>query len=286
MSGHSHHVELSPLPELPDSHGQEEGLSSAFAKIGVVGLVLLFVAVAATGVFGFPKAPEITVVHSVTGEEEPAEHHATPHGKKGPVSLHAAPRESSEVVAARVKRKLQFQQAFLKKAETPGAPGFPVAPQGEASTDPHLSGAHPSIEAPERSAAEAAKIFAKLEAQKEVSASELLNALNSAVISFKPGSSDLDSQSLELLKQAAKFIKKGPKDVRLEISGHTDATGDLTKNIGLSLKRATTVRNTLLGLGCRAGMFSATGLGDTKPIADNGTAEGRAKNRRMEFRLL
>jgi outer membrane protein OmpA-like peptidoglycan-associated protein len=71
----------------------------------------------------------------------------------------------------------------------------------------------------------------------------------------------------------------------LGIEGHTDNTGDKTKNLTLSQKRADAVKNYLVKKGIDASRLTAKGFGDTVPVADNKTADGRAKNRRVEFKV-
>jgi OOP family OmpA-OmpF porin len=75
-------------------------------------------------------------------------------------------------------------------------------------------------------------------------------------------------------------------DVRVEVAGHTDVTGVRELNLALSLARANVVRNQLVNLGIDVGRLETAGYGPDRPIADNDTAEGRARNRRVEFRIL
>jgi OOP family OmpA-OmpF porin len=88
----------------------------------------------------------------------------------------------------------------------------------------------------------------------------------------------------QLLDEVVEISKLCP-DVAVEVSGHTDAVGDKDYNIGLSERRADAVVSYLTGAGIDAGRLSAVGLGFSQPIADNSTEEGRAQNRRIEFRV-
>ncbi|MGE5320847.1 MAG: OmpA family protein [Hyphomicrobiaceae bacterium] len=72
-------------------------------------------------------------------------------------------------------------------------------------------------------------------------------------------------------------------DVKVEVAGHTDSIGTEEYNMGLSLRRANAVRNWLVGKGVAADRLIVKGYGETMPIADNKTAEGRFKNRRVEL---
>ena len=73
-------------------------------------------------------------------------------------------------------------------------------------------------------------------------------------------------------------------DVAVEVSGHSDAVGDKDYNIGLSERRAQAVVAYLVSQGMDENRLTAVGLGFSQPIADNSTEEGRAMNRRIEFR--
>jgi len=71
--------------------------------------------------------------------------------------------------------------------------------------------------------------------------------------------------------------------VQVEISGHTDSVGSEEYNQALSLRRAQAVKNWLVQKGIAANRMKTVGKGENEPVASNDTAEGRAKNRRIEF---
>ncbi|NKF20784.1 OmpA family protein [Solimonas marina] len=103
-------------------------------------------------------------------------------------------------------------------------------------------------------------------------------------INFEFDSSRLKSSSkLELDKIAAGL--KGQPTMGLMIEGHTDATGPDAYNMKLSKARANAARDYLISQGIEASRLEATGFGETKPIATNKTKEGRAENRRVEFKV-
>jgi outer membrane protein OmpA-like peptidoglycan-associated protein len=80
----------------------------------------------------------------------------------------------------------------------------------------------------------------------------------------------------------AKAVKdQGFKAIIVE--GHTDSVGRAADNETLSLKRAESVRTHLVSQGIPSDKIRATGLGSSRPVADNGTADGRANNRRVEI---
>lgn len=117
-------------------------------------------------------------------------------------------------------------------------------------------------------------------------AADLVKALNLMTIHFETGSAAISADSLDLLKEAAAAIKNAPAGTRVDIGGHTDNTGDAVANLKLSDERANAVRSKLVELGVDAGSLRAKGYGDTRPVADNATEEGRARNRRMEFSVV
>ena len=103
-------------------------------------------------------------------------------------------------------------------------------------------------------------------------------------IFFDFGKSDLLHYSFPELNRLAKLLKK--MDLTVEISGHTDDVGSDEVNNKLSQQRADAVRNFLVKQGCNADKILAKGYGKTKPLADNKTERGRAKNRRVEMKVI
>lgn len=101
-------------------------------------------------------------------------------------------------------------------------------------------------------------------------------------VQFESGKNSLKAGSSESLDKVAQLLKENP-DLKLEIQGHTDNTGNSAFNYRLSEKRANAVKAYLIESGIAVSRLSAKGYGPSKPIADNGTIEGRAKNRRVEF---
>ncbi|MBT8072380.1 MAG: OmpA family protein, partial [Xanthomonadales bacterium] len=71
---------------------------------------------------------------------------------------------------------------------------------------------------------------------------------------------------------------------KVEVAGHTDSQGSAEYNLGLSERRAQAVADYLIANGANAGNITVKGYGESNPVADNGTKEGRAANRRVELR--
>ena len=95
----------------------------------------------------------------------------------------------------------------------------------------------------------------------------------------------ITKESREVLQKAIATLKSHP-NLKVEIQGHTDNRGNDAYNKKLSQKRANTIRNSLIKAGIASSRLTAVGYGESKPIATNSTAEGRAKNRRIEFKIL
>jgi OOP family OmpA-OmpF porin len=86
----------------------------------------------------------------------------------------------------------------------------------------------------------------------------------------------------EMIDQAVKVMKQKP-DLKVSVEGHTDSIGSDAYNLKLSQRRAMAVRDYLVSQGIEATRITVVGFGESKPIADNKTEEGRAENRRVEI---
>lgn len=95
---------------------------------------------------------------------------------------------------------------------------------------------------------------------------------------------NLKPESVSELQRLVKLLKQNPS-IKIEIGGHTDNTGTREYNVVLSENRAKAVYNYLVDAGIDSSRLSYRGYADTIPIADNRTAEGRAENRRTEFKI-
>lgn len=117
------------------------------------------------------------------------------------------------------------------------------------------------------------------------SAGDLVGALNLSIINFATASADIPEPNLAVLRAAAALLKRLPPGAVIEISGYTDNTGADEVNIPLSQRRAAAVRSTLVDEGVDPAELLAKGYGSANPVAPNDTAEGRFRNRRIEYRV-
>jgi outer membrane protein OmpA-like peptidoglycan-associated protein len=104
-------------------------------------------------------------------------------------------------------------------------------------------------------------------------------------INFESGSAALTPDSHPVLDQVVASLNAYP-EVKLEIRGHTDSQGPAAFNLQLSQKRADSVRQYLINGGIAAARLTAIGVGEEEPISSNATPNGRAENRRIEFKRL
>ncbi len=101
-------------------------------------------------------------------------------------------------------------------------------------------------------------------------------------INFDVDKATLRPESMGTLNQIKRILADNP-DLKFEIDGHTDNSGAAAHNLTLSQQRADAVKSQLVQMGVDPSRLTAKGYGDTKPMADNGTPEGKANNRRVEF---
>jgi outer membrane protein OmpA-like peptidoglycan-associated protein len=104
-------------------------------------------------------------------------------------------------------------------------------------------------------------------------------------INFKTNSAEILPGSWAVLDRAVKVLQDFP-DVNLEISGHTDSRGRASYNLSLSQRRADSVKLYFVSRGVATSRLVSIGYGEDRPLADNSTASGRARNRRTEFKLI
>jgi outer membrane protein OmpA-like peptidoglycan-associated protein len=105
-------------------------------------------------------------------------------------------------------------------------------------------------------------------------------------VHFATASATILPDSFPMLQEIANLLKANPQIKRMTIDGHTDDRGEADMNKRLSDARANSVMTWLVQHGVESGRLEAHGYGEEKPIADNATNEGRATNRRVEFKII
>lgn len=125
------------------------------------------------------------------------------------------------------------------------------------------------------------------EMAQEVTASDMLAALNqdgriALSIHFDTGKATIRPESQRIIEEIATLLKDNP-DLKVSIEGHTDSTGTPQGNRVLSEERARAVLTAVAALGVDPSRMTAVGWGQNRPVADNGSEEGRARNRRVEI---
>jgi len=123
--------------------------------------------------------------------------------------------------------------------------------------------------------------------KQDVTASNMFETLNrdghiALYINFDTGKSIVRDESKPIIEQIVQMMKQNP-DLKIGVEGHTDNVGSPASNKTLSEARAKAVVSAIVGQGISADRLSPAGYGQDKPVADNNTEEGRAKNRRVEL---
>ena len=102
-------------------------------------------------------------------------------------------------------------------------------------------------------------------------------------ILFDVNAANIKPESAGILREIAAILKENP-GVKVKIVGHTDTDGDDAKNLDLSKRRAAAVKEALAkNYGIEAARMETDGMGESSPVSDNNTTEGKAQNRRVEF---
>jgi OOP family OmpA-OmpF porin len=123
--------------------------------------------------------------------------------------------------------------------------------------------------------------------RQDIMASDMLDAINkngfiALDIHFDTGKSTIKPESQPIVDQIVQLMKDNA-DLKLSVEGHTDNVGDAKSNQKLSEERAKAVVAALTKAGVQTARLSSAGFGQDRPVADNRTEEGRAKNRRVEL---
>lgn len=111
------------------------------------------------------------------------------------------------------------------------------------------------------------------------------DTLANRLIEFESGKATLTDSGMRILDQMSVVMLR-LKDKKVDVIGHTDNAGARAGNLTLSLARADAVRTYLASKGVRPELVNVAGEGPDRPVADNRSADGRARNRRIEFKVV
>ncbi len=146
------------------------------------------------------------------------------------------------------------------------------------TTSPSVYGDGYLVVVQEKGFAATAKILDAGEMKKQIDSAGKVDLQ----VNFATDKTEILPESQPQIDEVFKLLQSDPA-LKLSINGHTDNTGGKAHNQSLSEGRAHSVVATLVGKGIAADRLKAAGFGDSRPIADNGTEEGKAKNRRVEL---
>jgi len=121
--------------------------------------------------------------------------------------------------------------------------------------------------------------------QVDIKGCEIKGEIRLPGVNFESNSDRLLPGATSVLDDAVATLKKNPT-ITFEVAGHTDSDGAAEYNEGLSARRATTVRDYLASNGIAENRMTVRGYGESQPIADNGSAAGKAENRRVVLRII
>jgi len=139
--------------------------------------------------------------------------------------------------------------------------------------------------AAERAAAALAEAKAAGDSSRVTLTKEKIEILQS--VQFDTNRDTIKPVSFPILEAVARVLKGHPELTQVRVEGHTDSDGSVAANTDLSARRAAAVKRWMVEKGgVEAGRLETEGFGPQRPIADNKTAEGRARNRRVEFRIV
>ncbi|MDH3337042.1 MAG: OmpA family protein [Gammaproteobacteria bacterium] len=122
-------------------------------------------------------------------------------------------------------------------------------------------------------------------ARVDVKGCEIREVINLPGVNFQTNSDRLLPGAEQVLADAAATLRMN-RDLVVEVAGHTDSDGSAAYNEGLSERRAITVHDYLINNGANPANLTVRGYGEAQPVADNATAQGKARNRRVELRIL
>lgn len=104
-------------------------------------------------------------------------------------------------------------------------------------------------------------------------------------INFETRSAEVSNNATDVINEVADMMQKNP-NIKIRLEGHTDNVGIADSNMAISERRAIAVMQAVIKKGIDPKRLSVKGWGDTHPLADNNTADSRARNRRVEIIVI
>jgi outer membrane protein OmpA-like peptidoglycan-associated protein len=187
----------------------------------------------------------------------------------------AAEADAQTTIAMKEKDETQ------KKAQSQAIDTMRRAKNELAQTKQELASERQKREDAEKKAAQAMADLQRIAAVKQESRGMVITL--SGEVLFPSGESSLLQGAMVKLNDVADALTKSSPESKIVVEGHTDSQGKADFNQQLSLRRAQSVRDYLVGRGIASDRITAQGMGSTRPIASNGNPEGRANNRRVEI---
>lgn len=194
--------------------------------------------------------------------------------KKGIMAAGQQEEMLKERTAARTKEELARTKEELSAQQT-------AAQQAAAEAAAKLDAERKQREDAEKRAAQASADLARIAAVKQEDRGTVITLSGSVL--FASNKYELLPAAQVKLNQVAEALLAGDPESTFVVEGHTDSQGKVDANQVLSLNRSKSVRDYLVSHGIAADRITAEGLGSSRPVADNKSAEGRADNRRVEI---
>jgi outer membrane protein OmpA-like peptidoglycan-associated protein len=195
-------------------------------------------------------------------------------------ALQSGIQEATETKLVKTKQQLEKERLAAEREKERADREKAELKQGVAKTQAELEAERKARQAVEQKLSAALASLEKIAQVKEESRGVVITLTGS--VWFVTGKWELLPTAQDKLNDVAKALKdQGYKNILVE--GHTDSVGSAKDNLELSRKRAESVREYLVSRGIEANKIQAKGIGKDRPIADNGTPDGRANNRRVEL---
>jgi outer membrane protein OmpA-like peptidoglycan-associated protein len=261
---------------VTDKRGQYSSMSNGL-KSNAQGLLQFGVGI--RYYFGKEHVEKVKEEPKPVVKEEPKKE--DPYKEMVKVTIKLQDEKYAKPVSGSIVIKQKNKEVFNGNADASGLSNFYLEP-GSYSVSVSAKGYIPAEEVLELKGSEkgTSKIIELKQPKIEKGLVFKLKAIN-----FETGADKMKESSFDILNKMATILNENPNMV-IEVAGHTDNVGDDQKNLILSENRAKTVMNYLLTKGVKASQMKAIGYGETQPIADNNTEDGRLANRRVMFTVL